>query len=151
LIDAWDVLRTTTLQSKDIIRGKIHAAFRQSAIPMISIFVSFYLSISYFFVVYNRNPERLFIFEISCLMIFFLVCAFFYSCAGIYFSSSPKVNRSAPFRKTYLVVFMHTLIPIIVGAFLLGFSSLIIIPAGGDPYLLRDVQNFIMYYIFIQP
>ncbi|MFH1738197.1 MAG: ABC transporter permease subunit [bacterium] len=105
--DTWPLLRVTTLFSEDIVKGKIYAAFRQASIPLLSIFLSFYIACCLLFFWNKIVPDRFYLLEIFAITALFLCCIFFYSCLGVMFSSVPPKPRRSPYRKALLVALFH--------------------------------------------
>lgn len=130
----WPLLRTTTILSEEIIRGKLYACFRQTALPLVSIVISCYGFNTLFFYSYGRPVDTRYLLEISMLSGFFLICIYFYSCIGILNSSKPVSGYFQPQFKTFFIVFVHIFAPFLLQNLLIWLCIAIIGPK--TPYSL---------------
>ncbi|MEW6237900.1 MAG: ABC transporter permease subunit [Candidatus Omnitrophota bacterium] len=114
--ETWPLLRTTTIPSISIIRGKVFGHFKQSVYPILALFIFYYLANFFFALWHNRWPNRYYLTDLFFLLSFYLCCIYFYTCLGIMFSSLSRDDGISPSRKTFGTVMLHAIIPYLVTA-----------------------------------
>ncbi|RJP18655.1 MAG: hypothetical protein C4527_28730 [Candidatus Omnitrophota bacterium] len=129
--DTWPMLRVTAIRSIDIVIGKVYGAFRQSAIPLLSIFFFFYCSTAVLFRYHEIVPEENYLPQITALVVLLLVCAFFYSSVGVLYSSGQSKWKASPHRKTFSIVLLHVILPYLIYGIVLGMYQFFSITQSG--------------------
>ncbi|RJP18654.1 MAG: hypothetical protein C4527_28725 [Candidatus Omnitrophota bacterium] len=112
--ETWPLLRITTLSSRDVVMGKVYAAFRKSMIPILFFYPIFFGSAHLFFHFHDIRSERMYVTEIGCVCLLFSACLFFYSCAGVMYSAAAQGAKASPHRKTFGLIILHLLFPFLV-------------------------------------
>ncbi len=116
--ETWSLLRATTLRSKDVIDGKIRGCVRQALIPLLSIFICFYLTSWLLFILVGSIPQTWLFFETSFLLGFFFCCIYFYGCYGVACSSRADQSHRFPYRRIFAISAVHLLSPYLILAIL---------------------------------
>ncbi len=123
--ETWPLLRTTTVRSMDIIKGKVFGCVMQAAIPFLALILSFYLSNLGLAYIYGYPPKSFLVTEITILSLFYMSCIFFYSSTGVMFSSQSKKEGLSPARKTFGLVMFHLFLPTLIAGSIMWIRYLL--------------------------
>ncbi len=148
----WPVLRTTTIPSIAIIRGKRLAHFRQAALPIVAFSIVYYL-VNWCFTLMAGVPIKNYEFwPMVYTLCFIVICLFFYTSIGVLYSSKTSPHqKSNPGHKTFTVVMFHAFLPYLLTILGTMFFFVILPRMGGAQNVIFMEEKWKTFFMSLSP